>query len=348
MKKSNKRYKLYISSTFNNFILNNNFKHFSTTALYLGTGGDKGKRKATEEDIARWEEEEASNRDIKKSREEDQEDQEEKEMEKAIQESKKFKKLNTNEEAGPSNYQDNIEEESTQTGPSYNPITTSNRLTYYSESDSSVDKKSRYTRGVEDQNSLDTEVKKNLHEKNPNDPTFMPELEAYIEAQKKELESVTDKLSNSDLSKGEHKWHEGRQAVIVRELDISTGKKEIMNAHYRNEQNRIAHLNDDEGLGKTPSPSLSSQSSDDTDGFDDYDEFTNSEEFDDSDDSDESGPSDGPTNPGTSTGPGNSGSNEPGPTGEGGSNESYRIIIPLFVLNFIAEIFEHVANVFFF
>ena len=53
MKKSNKRYKLYISSTFNNFILNNNFKHFSTTALYLGTGGDKGKRKATEEDIAR-------------------------------------------------------------------------------------------------------------------------------------------------------------------------------------------------------------------------------------------------------------------------------------------------------
>jgi len=50
MKKSNSNIRLYIPITFNNFTLN---KHFSTTSIYLGAGEDKGKRKATKEDMAK-------------------------------------------------------------------------------------------------------------------------------------------------------------------------------------------------------------------------------------------------------------------------------------------------------
>jgi hypothetical protein len=330
MKKSNSNIWLYIPITFNTFTLN---KHFSTTSIYLGAGEDKGKRKATEEDMARWEEEEASNRDIKKTREEDQEDQEEKEMEKAIQESKKSsKKLNTNEEAGPSNYQANIDE--TQAGPSNNPVATTDHPSYINESDSSSDNESHYRYGVEDQTSHCRKSKIKFIGISPDDPRYVANLEAYIELQKNELESVTKKLSNPDVSKAEHKWDQGRESVIVIELDRSTRAKEIMHARFREEQHRIAHLNDDEGLGKTPSDSSS--------------EFDDSDASDDSDESDDSGSSDNPNNPGTSTGPGNSGSNEPGPTGEEGSNGSYKIIIPLSILNFITEVFEHITNIFFF
>jgi len=283
--------------------------------------------------MAKWEEEEASNRDIKKTREEDQEDQEEMEMEKAIQESKKSsKKLNTNEEAGPSNYQANIDE--TQAGPSNNPVLTSDHPSYINDSDSSSDKESHYRYGVEDQTSHSRKAKIKFIGKNSDDPSFVADLDAYIELQKNELESVTKKLNNPDISKAEHKWDEGRESVIVIELDRSIRAKEIMHAGFRAEQHRIAHLNDDEGLGKTPSDSSS--------------EFDDSDASDDSDESDDSGSSDNPNNPGTSTGPGNSGSNEPGPTGEEGSNGSYKIIIPLSILNFITEVFEHITNIFFF
>jgi hypothetical protein len=46
MKKLNLTSQFYMSSTFN-------FRHFSTTTHYFTSGEDKGKRKATEEDIAR-------------------------------------------------------------------------------------------------------------------------------------------------------------------------------------------------------------------------------------------------------------------------------------------------------
>src|SRR5277367_55944 len=122
-------------------------------------------------------------------------------MEKAIQESKKSsKKLNTNEEAGPSNYQTE-----TQADPSKNTVETSDYPYYYSESDSSIEKNSQYYRGVKDQTSYNEKIGKSFENKNSNYPNYVPELEAHIGTQKKELKLVTDKLSNSDLSKGEHK-----------------------------------------------------------------------------------------------------------------------------------------------
>jgi len=104
------------------------------------------------------------------------------------------------------------------------------------------------------------------------------------------------------------------------------------------DQRRIAHLNDDEGLGKTPSPRLPPQIVEDS-------EDNNSS---DSDKPNNSGPSASPSNPGPSTGPGDSSSNESDPTEEEGSNGSYRVMIPSFVLNFVAEVFEHLTNIFFF
>ena len=367
MKKFNLTSQFYTSSTFNS-------RHFSTTTHYFASGEDKGKRKATDEDIARWEEEEASNRSIKKTREED---QEEKDMEKAIQESKKsFKKLNTNEEAGPSNYQTNTGETQTgssnyqantgetqtdpsnyqdnideaQTGPLDNSFVTLDYPYYYSESDSSVEKESQYIRGIEDQTSYNLKIGKGLENKHSDHVGYVPDLEAHIKTQEKELELVTDKLNDSKLSKGEHRWYEGRQKVVNEELEDATSAKDTANRIYRNEQRRIAHLNDDEGLGKTPSPNTSN-SDDSSDSYDSY----YSDELEDSDDSDDPGSSDNPNNPGPSSGPGNSGSNESGPTGGDGSDPtggdgatgSYRIIIPLFALNFITEVLEQITNTFF-
>jgi hypothetical protein len=157
------------------------------------------------------------NREIKKPREED---QEEKEMEKAIQESKKsFKKLNTNdnEEAGPSNYQDNTNEtqadpsnyqdniDETQIDPADNSFANLDYPYYYSESDSSVEKESQYIRGIEDQTAYNIKIAKGLEDKDSNHVGYVPDLEAHIRAQEKELQVVTDKLHDSKLSKGEHR-----------------------------------------------------------------------------------------------------------------------------------------------
>jgi hypothetical protein len=332
MKKPNLTSQFYMSITFNPITFNS--RHFSTTRYFLTSGEDKGKRKATEEDIARWEEEEASNRDIKKSREEE-EDQEEKEMEKAIQESKLSKKINTNEEAGPSNYQTNIYE--TQADSPKKPAITSDYPFYHSESDSSVEKESQYDKGASAQNIYNTKIGKNLENKDANSVGFVPELEEYIGTQKKELKLVSNKLYDPDLSKGESKWYEGRHDAIVDEIEETEFTRDNANRLYRNEQSRIAYFNDDEGLGKTPS-SIESNSSDSDDAPEDSDDSDNS------DDPDDSGPS---ANPGASSGPGNPGSNEPGPTGEEGPTGSYRIIVPFFVLNFITEVFEQITNVLF-
>ena len=309
-----------MSSTFNISTLNN-FRHFSTTIHYLSPGEDKGKGKATKEDMARWAEEKAAKKkDIKESREKD---QEEMEMEKAIQESKLSEKLNTNEEAGPSNTDDR----SIQVGPSNNPVVISDDES--DKSDSSIDTQYQYANGIEDQTEYYLKIRENYESKNPDDPSFATDMEVYIKAQERELESVKDKLSDFGLSKAERRWQEGRLSVIVKELDDTMGTKEALEAKLRDDQRRIAHLNDDEGLGKTPSPPQTDE------------EDNNSS---DSDNPDDSGPSASPSNPGPSIGPGNSDSNEPGPSEEG----SYRVIIPSFALNFVAEIFEQITNVFFF
>jgi len=257
-------------------------------------------------------------------------------MRKAIQESKQSEKLNTNKEAGPSNSQSNTYEKSTQAGPSKNPVVISDDESC--NSDSSINTEDQYNNGIEDQTSYYKKVRKNLENKNSDDPSFATELEVYIKAQEKELKSVSDKLSNFGLSEAERKWYEGRQTVIVKELDNTIQTKETMEAIFREDQDRIAHLYDDEGLGKTPSPSLPPQI------IEDSDDNNNS----DSDEPDDSGPSPSPGNPGPSAGPEDSGSNESGPTGEEGSNESYKIIIPSFLLNFVAEVFENITNMFFF
>jgi hypothetical protein len=252
-------------------------------------------------------------------------------MGKAIQESKQSEKLNTNEEAGPSNSQANTDEISTQAGPSDKPVVISDDESY--NSDSSVDTEYQYANGIEDQCLYYQKIRKNYENKGSDDPSFATELEVYIKAQEKELKSVSDKLSNFDLSKAERRWHEGRQTVIVKELDDTIQTKETLEAIYMNEQRSMARLYDDEGLGKTPSPTPEPQAVEDS-------ENNNSS---DSDEPDGFGPSASPSNPGPSTGPGDS-----GPTGEEGSNGSYRVIIPSFVLNFVAEVFEHISNIFFF
>jgi len=324
---------LHISNTFNIFILNKFLfnRHFSTTTRYLSPGDDnKGKGKATKEDLVRWEKEEAAKKDIKESPEKN---QEEKEMRKAIQESKRSENLNTNEEAGSSNSQTNTDEKFTQAGPSNNPVVISEDVSY--NSDSSIDTEYQYANGVEDQTSYYLKIRKNYENKNSDDPNFATEIEVYIKAQEKELKSVEDTLNDFGLSEAERKWYEGRLSVIVKELDDTIQTKEAMEAMLIDDQRRTAHLYDDEGLGKTPSPNLPPQTVED------------SEDNDDSDKPDDSGPS-SPSNPGPSTGPEDLGSNESGPTGEEGSNESYRVIISSFVLNFVAEIFEHINNIFFF
>jgi hypothetical protein len=252
-------------------------------------------------------------------------------MGKAIQESKRSKKLNTNEETGPSNSQANTDERSTQAGPSNEPVVISDDES--SNSDSSIDTEYQYVNGIEDQALYYHKLRKNYENKNSDDPSFATELEVYKKAQEKELKSVSDKLSDFGLSEAERRWHEGRQTVIVKELEDTIQTKETLEALYRNEQRSMARLYDDEGLGKTPSPSPEPQTVEDS-------EDNNSS---DSDEPDGSGPSPSPSNPGPSTGPGDS-----GPTGEEGSNGSYRIIIPSFVLNFVAEVFEHISNIFFF
>jgi hypothetical protein len=259
-------------------------------------------------------------------------------MEKAIQESKRSEKLNTNEEAGPSNSQANTDERFTQTDLSNNQnnsVAISDDESY--NSDSSIETEYQYINGMEDQVILSHQcLRKNIENKNSDQPSFAPELEVYIKAQEKQLESVKDKLNNSDISEAERKWYEGRQTVIIKELDEALHTKETMEAMLRDEQRRIAHLYDDEGLGKTPSPRLSPQIDEDS-------EDNNNSDSDKSDDS-----SDSPSNPGPSIGPEDSGSNESGPTEEEGSNGSYRVIISSFVLNFVAEVFEHITNIFFF
>lgn len=336
--KSNLTSQVHVSSDFN-VVLNNFFfnRKFSATTRYLSPGEDKGKGKATKEDIIRWAEEEAAKKDIKESREKN---QEEKEMEKAIQESKRSEKLNTNEKAGPSNSQANINERSSQTDLSNNqnnPIVISDDKSY--NSDSSIDTEYQYINGIEDQVLYSHKnLRKNIENKNSDEPSFASELEIYIKAQEKELESVRDKLSNFALSEAERSWHEGRQTIINKELDEAIQTKEAMEAMLREEQRRIAYLYDDEGLGKTPSPRLSPQILEDS-------EDNNSSDSDKPDDSD---PSASSSNPGPSTGPGDSGSNESGPTEEGESNGSFKVIIPSFVLNFVAEVFEHISNIFFF
>ena len=307
-----------MSNTFNIFILNN-FRQFTTTTHYHSPGDNKGKGKATKEDLVRWAEEEAAKKITKENPEKD---QEEKETEKAIQESKWSEKLNTNEEAGPSKNQNN-------------PVVISDNE---SNSDSSIDTEFQYANGMEDQILYYQKLRKNYENKNSDDPSFTRELEVYIKAQQKELESVREKLSNFDLSKAERSWQEGRQTVIVKELDDSIENKETLETMFRNEQHRIAHLYDDEGLGKTPSPTPPSP----------IDEDSEDDVNSDSDNPDDSGPSATPSNPNCSSGPENSGSNESGPTIEEGSNGSQRVIISSFVLNFVAEIFEHITNIFFF
>jgi hypothetical protein len=326
--KSNFTFQLRMSNTFNIFLNNFPFnRHFSATARYLGPGEDKGKGKATKEDMAKWAKEEAT-----KDKENREKDQEEKEMEKAIQESKWSEKLNTNEEAGPSN----TDKRSTQADTSNNPVVTSDGESY--NSDSSIDTEYQYVNGVEDQTAYYLDIRKNYENKNPDDPSFATEMEVYIKAQEKELKSVEDKLNDFGLSEAERRWQEGRLSVIVKELDDTKQTKETMEAMLREDQARIARLNDDEGLGKTPSPNPSSQMDVDS-------EDNNSS---DTDNPDDSGPSASPSNPGPSIGPGDSSSNEPGPTGEEGSNGSYKVIIPSFALNFVAEIFEQITNLFFF
>ncbi len=259
-------------------------------------------------------------------------------MVKAIQESKRFEKLNTNEEAGPSNSQVNTDNRSTQAGPSNNqnnPVVISDDESY--NSDSSIDTEYQYINGIEDQVNYSHQcLKKNIENINPDQSNFTPELEVYIKAQEKELESIKDKLSDFGLSEAERRWHEGRQTTIIEEIDAAIQTKESMETILRDEQRLIAHLYDDEGLGKTPSPRLSPQMVEDS-------EDNNSS---DSDKPDDSGPSASPSNPGPSAGP--SDANESGPTGEEGSNGSYKVIIPAFVLNFVAEALEHITNIFFF
>jgi len=271
--------------------------------------------------MIRWaEEEEAPKKDIKESREKD--------MGKAIQESKRSEKLNNNEEDGPSNSQANTDERSTQAGPS-NVISDDES----SNSDSSIDTEYQYANGIEDQTLYYHKVRKNYENKNSDDPSFATELEVSIKAQEKELKSVNDKLSDFGLSEAERSWHEGRQTVIVKELENTIQTKENLEALYRNEQDSMARFYDDEGLGKTPSPSPAPQAVE-------YSEDNNSS---DSDEPNGSGPSTSPSNPGPSTGPVNSGS-----TGEEGSNGFYKVIISSFVLNFVAEVFEQINNIFFF
>lgn len=312
------------------FILNNFFfnRPFSTTTRYLSPGEDKidkGKGKATKEDMVKLTEEEAAKKDIKESRKRG---LEEKEMGEAIQESKRPKKLNTNEEAGPSNYQVNTDEKSIQTGPSNNQknsVVIPDDESY--NSDSSIATEYQYANGIEDQTLYNHQLRENYENNNSDDPSSATELEVYIKAQEKELKLVKDILNNSGLSKAERSWHEGRQVVIVKELDDSIQSKETREAMFR----------DFEGLDKTPLVSPPSQTVEDS-------EDNNSS---DSDKPDDSGPSASPSNPGPAEGPGDLGSNESGPTGEEGSDESYKVI-PSFVLNFVAEIFEHITNIFFF
>jgi len=128
-------------------------------------------------------------------------------MGKAIQESKRTEKLNTNEEAGPSNYQANTDERSTQASPSNNqnnPIANSDDESY--NSDSSIDTEYQYINGMEDQVIISHQcIRNNIENKNSDQPSFAPELEVYIKAQEKQLESVKDKLSNYDISEAERK-----------------------------------------------------------------------------------------------------------------------------------------------
>jgi hypothetical protein len=299
--------KLHISLFYNMPVLNE-CRHFSTTMRYFGPGEDKGKGKATKEDMERWEREENG----KKEKETHGNDWEEKEIEKAIQESKRSEKSNTNEEAGPSN-----------------SVLISDNKPY---NDSSSDIEYHYDKGEEDQCSYSKKyLDENFKSKGPKDPRFVLELEMYAKALEKELELVEDKLSNISLSEAERRWHEGRHDAITEEIDDVTEIKDSINAMLIEDQRRIAHLYDDEGLGKTPSPSPTQTSEDSEDN---------------SSDPDNSGPSPNPSNPGPDEG--GSGSNESGPTGEEGCNESCRTIIPFFILNFVAEIFEHFTNMFFF
>jgi len=314
-KKLNVMFKLHISVT-SNISISNNFRHFSTTARYFSPEEDKkdkGKGKATKEDMERWTKEENAKKDIEEIHEKD---WEEKEIGEAIQESKRSEKSNTNEEAGPSN----------------NSVVISDNESY--NSDSSIDTEHQYINGRDDQASYSRQyLRKNLENKYSCDPSFASDLDVYIKAQEKQLELVKDKLSNNGLSNAERRWQEGRQDVIVKELNDAIETKEAMEIIFREDQSRIAHLYDDEGLGKTPPASPTSQADE------------NSEDNNNSD-PDNSGPSASSSNPGPTGGDSNS--NEPGPTGEEGSNESYRIIIPFFILNFVAEIFEHFTNMFFF
>lgn len=249
-------------------------------------------------------------------------------MEKAIQESKKSEKLNTNEEAGPSNYQTNTSMKSTNEDSS-NPVTISDDEE--SNSDSSIDTEYQYVNGIEDQRMYYLKVRENYANKNSDDPSFASEMEVYIKAQNKQLELVKDKLNDPDLSKAERRWHEGRQTVIVEELEDTLETKDNLEIMYRDDQRRIARLYDDEGLGKTPSPNPTPQIDEDS-------EDNNSSN---SDEPDDSGPSANPSNPGPPAEPGNSSSNDTGPSEENGS---YRIIVPLSMLNFVAGIIEHMSD----
>jgi flagellar biosynthesis GTPase FlhF len=302
-------FKFHISIIYDMSILDKP-RYFSTTMRHLGQEEDKGKRKATKEDMEGWEREENA----RKERETHEKDWEEKEIGKAIQESKQSEKLNTNEKAGPSN-----------------SVAISDNKSY--NNDGSTDIEYHYDKGVEDQSSyLRKYLNENFKSENSRDPRFVSELEIYVKAQEKELELVEDKLSNNNLSEAERRWHEGRHDTITGEIDDVTEIKDSIEAMLIEDQRRIAHLYDDEGLGKTPSPS-STQANEDS-------------EDNNSSDPDNSGPSPNSGNPGP--GEGGSGPNESGPTGEEGYNESCRTIIPFFILNFIAEIFEHFTNIFFF
>lgn len=297
----------------------NNCRQFSTTMHYFGPGEDKGKRKATQEDMESWEREENA----KKKKETHENDWEEKEIGKAIQESKRSEKLNTNEEAGPSN-----------------SVVISDNKSH--NNDSSTDMQYHYDKGVEDQTSHSKKYfDENFKSKNSRDPRFVLELEMYIKAQEKELELVEDKLSNNSLSEAERKWYDGKHDAITEEIDEIMEIKDSIDDMLIEDQSRIAHLNDDEGLGKTPSPSSTPQTNEDSEDNDNSDPEDNN-----SSDPDSSGPSPGSNNPGPSEG--HSGSNESGPTQGEGNNESYKIVIPFLVLDFVAEIFEHLTNIFFF